>query len=310
MSMRIRVRQGLWVVAFAALAACREAEPPIGALAASPASFELGWPEFAEIELVFEPLEPLPTGAAPIVFVHLLDEPGSVVRTFDHALQGVWQPGRRLTHRVRIHQSALGEPLDAGSYLLSAGLYRPEQGRFALRTPAEAVSKLEYRIATVQVAPPAEGTPNARFSEHWLPPEPGADRQVLARRTLRGGAPGTIQFGPVEGAGRLFLGLLVPTPDEPGSHLELLDGGAQPKVRIASSCGGGQPEISGTGRLDVDLEVPPAPGARICEVSIEPNFQVTGAESAEATSVRLEVLAWGPAGDGPDGPEGTDAEAR
>lgn len=308
--MRNRVRQGLCVVALAALAACREAEPPIGALAASPASFELGWPEFAEVELVFEPLEPLPNGGAPIVFVHLLDEPGSVVRTFDHALQGVWQPGRRLTHRVRIHQSALGEPLDAGSYLLSAGLYRPEQGRFALRTPAEAVSKLEYRIATVQVAPPAEGTPNARFSEHWLPPEPGADRQVLARRTLRGGAPGTIQFGPVEGAGRLFLGLLVPTPDEPGSHLELLDGGAQPKVRIASSCGGGQPEISGTGRLDVDLEVPPAPGARICEVSIEPNFQVTGAESAEATSVRLEVLAWGPAGDGPDGSEGTDAEAR
>ena len=52
--------------------------------------------------------------------------------------------------------------------------------------------------------------------------------------------------------------------------------------------------------------MPPAPGARICEVSIAPNFQVTGAESDQATSVRLEVLAWGPAGDVPDGSDGSD----
>ena len=285
-------------VALAGTAACRRSEPPVAALDAAPAQIELGWPGFVDVELTFEPLTELTAGAGePIVFVHLLDEPGSVVRTFDHPLAGAWQVGRKLVHRVRILQSALGEPLEAGQYLLSAGLYRPEQGRFALRTAAEPVSKLEYRIAHVVVAPPAEGTPNARFSEQWLPPEPGADRQVLARRTLRAAAAGTIQFGPLEGSGRIFLGVLVP-PAGLGTRVELLDGGTQPKVRISSSCGGGQPEISGTGRLDVDLEVPSAPGARICEVTIAPNFQVTSAESAEATSVRLEALAWGPAGDG------------
>lgn len=290
----------LVLVSFALLlaASCRRSAPPVAALDASPASLELAWPGFVEVELTFEPLAELPGGTdGTIVFVHLLDEPGSVVRTFDHPLAGAWRVGGRLTHRVRILQSALGEPLEAGQYLLSAGLYRPEQGRFALRTAAEAVSKLEYRIATVAVAPPAEGTPGARFSEHWLPAEPGADRQVLARRTLRAGGPGTIQFGPLEGAGRIFLGLLVPADTGQRSRLELLDGASQPKVRISSSCGGGQPEIAGTGRFDVDLEVPPAPGPRICEVTIVPNFRVTSAESAEATSVRLEALAWGPEGD-------------
>lgn len=279
--------------------ACRETKPPVAELDAKPNRLDLAWPEYTEIELSFEPLADLPAGAGtPIVFLHLLDEPGSVVRTFDHPLPQPWRVGKRIDYRVRISQSALGEPLEAGEYLLSAGLYRPEVGRFPLRTAGESVSRLEYRLATVQVAAPSDRMPQARFSEHWLPPEPGIDRQIVARRALRGGAPGTLQFGPVDGAGRLYLGLVIPSDVGPSSRLEILDGSSLPKVRITSSCGGGQPEVSGAGHVDVDLEVPPAAGARICEITIAPNFQLTSTERTEATSVVLDGLSWGRAADG------------
>lgn len=298
----MRRRTGSTALALAllglAVAGCRESRAPVAGFEARPARVDLPWPEFREIELAFEPIAELPPGAAPpIVFLHLLDEPGSVVRTFDHPLPGTWKPGAPLRYRVRLYQSALAEPLPAGEYLLSAGLYRPGDDRFALRTAAEEVAPQEYRIATVDVGAPAERMPHARFSETWRPTEPGADRQVLARRTLAGGATGTIQFGPVEGAGRLYLLLQVPGGEGAHERLEILDGGPQPKIRIGSTCGGGQPELAGTGRFDVDLDLPAAAGPRICEITIATNFQVTSPERAESDSVRLEVLAWAPIAD-------------
>ncbi len=285
-------------VALALMVGCTPSQPPVATFEASPGRLALAWPEFVEVRLAFEPRMALPAGTGdPIVFVHLLDEPGSVVRTFDHPLPLDWRSGERIEYPVRIFESALGEPLEAGEYLLSAGIYRPGQERFALATGLEEIAKLEYRIAGVGVAPPSERMAHARFSEHWLPPEPGVDRQVLARRALRGGAVGTIEFGPVESAGRLYLVLAVPQDEGGSSRLEILDGSPLPKTRIASSCGGDEVEISGSGRFDVDLEVPPAEAARICEISIAPNFQRTTADRAEATSIRLEVLSWGRAGD-------------
>jgi hypothetical protein len=280
-----------------AAAGCGESRAPVASFEAGPARLDLPWPEFREIELAFEPLAELPPGDTPIVFLHLLDEPGSVARTFDHPLPAGWAPGKPLRYRFRLYQSALADPLPAGEYLLSAGLYRPGDGRFALRTAAEEIAAQEYRIAVVHVGPPAERMPHARFSESWRATEPGADRQVLARRTLAGGATGTIQFGPVEGAGRLHLALLVPGGGGAHERLEILDGGTQPKVGIGSTCGGGQPELAGTGRFEVDLDLPAAAGARLCEITISSNFQVTTPERAEAGSVRLEVLAWSPAAD-------------
>lgn len=286
----------LAIVAFA-LSGCRESRPLVAAFEARPARLELPWPEFREIELAFEPISELPPGSEPpIVFVHLLDEPGSVVRTFDHPLPGTWAPGKPLRYRVRLYQSALAEPLPAGEYLLSAGLYRPSSGRFALRTAAEEIAPQEYRIATIDVGAAGDRMPHARFSEEWRPTEPGADRQVLARRSLAGGGvTGAVQFGPVEGAGRLHLSLVVPGGEGAHERLELLDGGRQPKVRIGSTCGGGQPELAGTGRFEVDLDLPAAAGARLCEITIATNFQVTSPARSEADSVRLEVLSWSPA---------------
>jgi hypothetical protein len=281
-----------------ALPACGPRSEPVAALAASPRSLRLAWPESAEVELALTPRAELPSGVdRPIVFVHLLDEPGSVVRTFDHELPGAWRRGGELRYRLRLFQSALAPPLAAGSYLLSIGLYDPELGRFALATRAEEVAKLEYQIATVEVPPLGPAGPEARFSGEWLAPEAAADRQVVASRRLRGGQAGTIRFGPFAGPGTIHVGLVLPRASGDDGRVDLDPGATLPKVRVESSCGGVQSEISGTGRMDVDLAVPAGAAPSTCEIVVAPNFVVRPAGRGEPTSVRLEELSFA-AGDG------------
>lgn len=276
------------------LLACGAGSPPVGELAFAPRELSLGWPELVEVRIRIVAERELPDEAGdPIVFLHLLDEPGSVVRTFDHALPGEWEPGRTFDYTVRILQSALAEPLPAGDYLLSLGIYSSDLGRFALRGEARAVAKLEYAVATVQVPPPAANGARARFSENWLPPEPGADRQILARRTLVGGGVGTVQLGPLTGPGRIYLRVDIPEETRDASRVELAAGAGQAKVKVSSSCGGESVEVAGAGGFDVDLAVPAGPPVA-CEIALEPNFQVRWRDRAEATSVRLAQLAWQP----------------
>jgi hypothetical protein len=292
-------RPFLACLAAAAVAlACGGGSSPVGELRFEPRAIDLGWPEFAEVRIQLRAGSELPADALrPIVFLHLLDEPGSVVRTFDHALPGEWVPGAAFDYPVRLVQSALAEPLPAGDYLLSIGLYTQEHGRFALSGGAEEVAKLEYRVATVRVPPPAPAGPRARFSDDWLPLEPGADRQILARRSLAGGQTGTVQFGPFAGPGRIYLRVEIPDEGRDGARVELASGASQPKLRVTSSCNGEQIELSGSGGFAVDLGVP-AGAATTCEIAFEPNFQVRWRDRAEATSARLALLAWQPgAGD-------------
>ncbi|MGH7336226.1 MAG: hypothetical protein ACREI7_01490, partial [Myxococcota bacterium] len=151
--------------ALLAAGGCQPARSPIARLEVAPAELELAWPRFVELEVELEPIAPLPPGVdRPILFVHLLDEPGSVVRTFDHELPGEWKTGSRVRYEHRIYQSALASPLPAGRYLLSVGLYDPEVGRFALESAGLEIAKLEYQVATVDVPATVAGGPEARFS--------------------------------------------------------------------------------------------------------------------------------------------------
>ena len=293
------MKRTLLVGLVAALVACRPSKSPIAALDVSTREIHLAWPQSTEIELGLVPSAPLPKGVDhPILFVHLLDEPGSVVRTFDHELRGAWKPGAELRDRHRIFQSALAAPLPAGHYLLTVGLYDLQLGRFALSTRAPEITQEEYQVATVEVPTTSAAGPEAHFSGDWLAPEPSSDRQVVASRRLRGGAPGTIGFGPLAGPGTIFLGLVVPGASGTGSRLELNDGALQPKVKVSSSCGGQQSEVTGTGRFDFELQVPAAAPPASCEVVIEPNFVISLGDRAETISIRLEELSYRPGAGG------------
>ncbi len=275
--------------------ACRQGTSPVAEVDIRPSQIQLAWPEYREIEIVVRPLAALPKGVTrPTVFLHLLDEPGSVVRTFDHPLPEDWKPGRTIRYRVPIYQSALAEPLAPGRYLLSIGIYGSAGRRFPLKTTGPAIARQEYQVATVDVPQARDDGPQAHFSETWMPPEAGTDRQVLVRRTLRGGAPGTIQFGPVTGPGRILVGVLVPWSSTSEARLELDPGATQPKVRVASSCASEQAEVTGSGEFDLDLTVPADASHVTCELTVEPNFKLTTRGRTESTSARLELLAWSP----------------
>lgn len=280
-------------VAALLLGGCKAAKAPVARLETNPPELRLAWPEAAEIEIGLIPTRELPGGVErPILFVHLLDEPGSVVRTFDHELRGGWKRGKEIRYRHRIFQSALAPPLAPGRYLLSVGLYDPALGRFALDARGAAIAKQEYQIATVEVPAASAAGPEARFSGEWWAPEPTADRQVIVARKLRGGGNGTIAFGPLVGPGTIHLGLAVPGASGAGTRLEVAGGGPAPKVTVSSSCGGQQTEVSGTGRFELELAVPAGGAPASCELLVEPNFAVSLNEGSETVSVRLEELSY------------------
>ena len=115
-----------------AFTACRRAGEPMAELAVAPAEFELQLGAFVELSLRIIPLADLEPGVVPQVFLHLIDEPGSVLRTFDHALPAGFLSGREIAYRVRVHQSAVA---DATSPSASPGRRcRPHTP--APRTPA------------------------------------------------------------------------------------------------------------------------------------------------------------------------------
>lgn len=278
-----------------ALAACRGAGEPVAELAVAPAEIGLQLGSFVELALRITPLADLPPGVVPQVFLHLIDEPGSVLRTFDHPLPGEFRRGREIAYRVRIHQSAIAEPLAPGLYTLTAGLHDGAGGRFRLRSASPEIARLEYAVATVRVPEPSPSVPGVRFSPEWLPVEPGQDRQIVARRPLAGAGPGTLQIGPLQGPGEILLRVGLPVPGN--GRLERLAAETTPKIRLHSSCGDFSAELSGEAGADgsgVELliPVPVTAGPAECDLRIEPNFVVRSGDEAEPRSITIEILAW------------------
>ena len=278
-----------------ALAACRGAAEPVAELAIAPAEVELQLGSFVELAVRIMPLVDPATGAVPQVFLHLVDEPGSVLRTFDHPLPGEFRRGREIVYRVRVYQSAVAEPLAPGLYTLTAGLHDGAGGRFRLRAAYPEVARLEYAVARVRVPEPSPGAPAVRFSPSWLPVEPGRNRQIVARRPLAGAGPGTFQIGPLQGPGEILLRLGLPVPGS--GRLERLSTEVTSKIRLSSSCGDFQAELAGEPGVDgsaVETVIPvPVTLAPVeCDVKIEPNFLVRTGDQADGRSVSLEILAW------------------
>lgn len=277
------------------LAGCRGAGEPVAELAASPAELELQLGAYAELALRIMPLTDLAPGVVPRVFLHLVDEPGSVLRTFDHTLPAPFRSGQEIAYKVRVYQSAVAEPLAPGLYTLTAGLHDGAGGRFPLRAATPEISKLEYSVAAVRVPEPSSSQPGVRFSPNWLPVEPGRDRQIVARRPLSGAGPGTFQIGPLQGPGEILLRLGLPVPVN--GRLERLSAEPTSKIRLQSSCGDFQAELPGEPGADgsgaeILIPVPATSEPVQCDVRIEPNFVLRTGDQAEGRSISIELLAW------------------
>ena len=280
----------LLVPALTALSGCGGELRPVAAVEVETTELDLPHRGFTTLDLSWRVKEPLSGQTGQLrVFVHLLDEPGSVVRTFDHPWPGSWRSGARMEYQVRLHQSALAPPMSPGTYDLTVGLYDEAGRRWPLDARGETVDRHEYRVAEVRVPADSGDEPAFQFSPEWLDSEPGRDRQILARRWLQ--AAGHVRAAGQIAAGELWLRLVLPSPGG-GQELVLLDGASQQGAVVRSECGGVEVRLAGAGSHDVVLPIAPADDGADCVVDITPNSYLLELESARRRAVSLDVLAW------------------
>ncbi len=263
----------------------------------SPRAVRLPFPELHNVRLSWVPGAPLEGFAGtPTVFVHLLDERDTVVRTFDHPFPARWEEGTPVAYNLKLYQSTLAPPLPGGKYRLTIGLAGEGKQRWALEGLGESVARMEYLAAQVEVPPPPtnkKSGPRFAFSKQFLPSEPGGDRQVLARRWLT--EDGAIRVAGLRQPGSLWLVLRIPSK-EVAPRLTVAAGGSQPAVRLEGSCGdfeGGS--VSGPGLHEVEMPVLTPPANGVCRIILRPNFSFESEGSAQKRSVSLENAAWAPA---------------
>jgi hypothetical protein len=274
-------------------AGCGGGEAPVADLAAAPAEVLLAYPEFRDVEIRFVPRVPLAElGERPSVFVHLIDLPGSVVRTFDYPVSASWKVGEPVVDMVRLHQSALAPPLPEGEYLLTVGLYDAASGaRFPLGGGRGEVDEREYVVATLRVPGTAGPLPRFEYSPEWRETEGSPDRQIVATRWL-GAAGGSVRVSQLAAGGSLHAQLYVPPGPEPGAHFAVVPDERGPVVALGSTCSPEELVLSGAGRHWLEWRVPE--GADACGLDFRVNFLFVGGRGEKHRSVRLEVLAWQP----------------
>lgn len=259
-----------------------------------PRAVQLGFPEVHEINLNWAPSTALEESAGPpMVFIHLRDDRGDVVRTFDHPFPQRWREGVPVQYDVKIYQSALSPPLAAGKYQLSIGLYGKENERWALDGLGKPIARREYLAAEVEVPAPAPQGLRLAFSPSWLALEPGGDRQILARRWLN--REGSIGFQGIASPGTVWMVLRIPSAAPPSETL-VFDGASEiPAVLVSGTCGSSETNVTGAGYHEVEVPVETVPPGGSCEVALRPNFHLKAVGVPEDRSVSLENITWRPA---------------
>ena len=268
------------------LLACGGAPPePVAKVTVEPSSMTLPHGGAVEAQLRWQLLPTFPADAEGLyVFVHVLDAAGDVVLTADHPLPEAGQDN--FDDPVMLYHSALAEPLAAGDYHLSVGLYRPGGDRFALEASTLGASsgRMEYRVANVTV-PPEVPQRTVTYSEAWTPAAPGEDRQVRALRWLT--EAGTVTVGGADATGELLLQLRLPAPAE-GKQLLFEEGFDRPLVQV-EACDGFAQTLDGLGSHQ--LRVPVRPD---CEIHLAPSFYWVDVETFARSSLILEQVAFLP----------------
>lgn len=276
-------------------AGCGDEPPPVASLEVTPKSLRLPFPELHTVHLSWQPTAPLEGFAGtPTVFVHLLDDNDKVVRTFDHAFPGRWREGTAVGYDVKLYQSAIAPPLPGGRYRLTVGLAGEGKQRWTLDGLGEPVARREYLAADVDVPPPPankKSGPRFNFSKEWMPVEPGADKQVLARRWLT--SDGGMRVAGLRQPGRVWLVLWIPSPDVAGGALALEEGSKIPAVRIEGNCGDFEASITGPGLHEVEMPLVEPPKNGQCRLMLRPNYSF----GSPSRAVSLENAAWSPSGE-------------
>ncbi len=273
----------LLAAALAFAAGCRGKAEPVASLSVEPKDVQLPAGQAAGWKLAWNPKTPLANvQGKPRVFVHVLSG-RNLLRTFDHPPAEEWTPLKGQSYEIDLYQSAIAEPLPAGAYEVTAGLYDDASGeRWALETAGDEVGKREYRVATLVVPAEKTGTPAYDFAGGWLPPEAGGSKQVITRRCAAGEA--SIAVRGVAAPGILLIGSSVP---------KLASGEWGGAVGVTATCGAERQEINGPEVQWSRIPIVPSAADPVCEIRFAP---IPPAAGGNERSVCLEVLAWRPGG--------------
>jgi hypothetical protein len=283
----------LAVLAAVTVLGCGRDEPAVARLTVEPQELQLPFPELKTIHFSWEPISSLKV--EPTVFVHLIDESGELMRTFDHPYKGRFAPGTPVEYDVHLYQTALAAPLPPGEYRLTVGLYMPGGERWPIETAGEPFKRKEYAVARVHVPPvDQKQTPRLAFTNTWLPLEEGGDRQSPVRRWMQG-KNGALRVSPVRSPGSFWLALRIPAGDAPGEKLVLDGSGNPPAVVVTGSCGAVETGISGPGTHLVEIPIENPPGNGQCTIRLRPNYHLLVAGSPFQRTVSMENAAWVPA---------------
>jgi hypothetical protein len=291
--MRWTIGLGVMTLALQLLAVgCEKPQAPVAKLTVQPSTMDLPYPARTSLRLRWQMERPLgEVSGAPSAFVHLIDSPGNVLRTFDHRLEFDWRQGRAEEYEIPVYQSVLAPPLEKGDYRISVGLYDSSGRRWPLEVSGTEIDTFEYQVAELQVPGETGNVPMFLFSQAWMPLEAGTDVQILGRRWL--GGEGTIRVVELVGRGEVWLLARIPSIEPDAVDLDLDEGAEAPVVEVSSSCGEQQIAISGTGTHSIRLPI----GSQEtlpeeCEILFRPNFQMVERSSLARRSMVLEVLTW------------------
>lgn len=272
-----------------AVAACPGGREPVARLVAVERQLDLPHGRMVRFQLRWEPARALPEGVRAVAFVHLLDAQGNVVRTFDHGLVGRWAAGGRLVDRVPLYHSAIGPALPSGAYRLTVGLYDGAKKRFPLRVEGEEIRRQEYVMAQVRVPEVSASAPAFAFSPEWQGPEPGTDRQSVARRWLAGD--GSLEGRGLPAGARIWMLLRIPVV-EPPLRMMLEQGATQAMVRVTSDCGARfSADVTGEGFHELAV---PVETTDPCSVAFDTNYAVVEMGTGRRLSLGLDQLGWEP----------------
>lgn len=264
--MKSRFVLPLIAVAFSLVSCTREKEP-IASVRVTPTTLVLRHGQCAPLKFDWNPTLPLvKRDGTPRVFVHLLDGPHQLVRTFDHSLPFQWTPGRAESYDIDVCHSALAPPLAAGAHVLKIGIYDDMIGyRWPLDAPGVETGNRSYQVAGVSVPASGGSIPGFVFESGWQLPETAGDKQIVARRQFRSGA--TLVLSGVSESGVVKL---------------IVRPSAQSGALTIDSCGSPPMTFTEPRPHSVDIPITAATGGT-CQL----RFTLTGTGTA-----MLEMLGW------------------
>ncbi len=291
-AVRCKVAPALLTVALALgllAAGCSRGGAPLASLKLSTTEIQLPYGALVVVAMRMECLRELPAGPM-VLFTHLLDAEGKIVRTFDRPFSVARVQGCVVTTPLTLWQSALSAPLPAGRYRLRVGLSSARRGRIPLAVEGVVGHRRGYEVAQVVVPELSEPWPRLVLDGTWKAPASAEDRQLPGQRWLE--SDGDIVVKGIRHEQTLRLSVRLLEAEENGLKLVLQEGETQPAFTLEANCDAGRGRFVGAVDHDLRVRLTPSGETNECRLHLAPNFTLIDPRTLERTTLGLERATW------------------